>query len=158
MNFLRFLIILTSFLSSAYGTTVTSNFTVQATVAGSCQVAATTLNFGSYNMFASSTGNSTLTVTCTTSTGYTVALNAGLGTGATVAIRKMTSSGNTLPYALYTDNGLTTLWGDGTASTTTVAGTGNGAAQNITIYGNVPAGSTAPAGSYSDTVQITVTF
>jgi len=39
-----------------------------------------------------------------------------------------------------------------------VAGTGTGAAQNLTVYGRIPASQFPGAGSYSDTVVVTLTY
>jgi len=70
----------------------------------------------------------------------------------------MTDGSNTLEYNLYTDAGRTTVWGDGTASSVTAAGTGSGAQQSLTVYGRIPASQSVPAGSYSDTVTATINF
>ena len=70
----------------------------------------------------------------------------------------MTSGANLLNYALYTDSGRTTLWGDGVTGST-IDDTGTGTAQSNTIYGEVLAAqASAPAGSYADTVVVTVTY
>jgi spore coat protein U-like protein len=42
--------------------------------------------------------------------------------------------------------------------TDTVAGTGNGTDQPLTVYGRVPAGQQAPSGSYTDSVTGTITY
>jgi spore coat protein U-like protein len=74
----------------------------------------------------------------------------------------MASGANLLNYALYTESTRTTIWGEGLLGATgtfTGTGTGNGAAQASTIYARVPSGQTsAPAGSYADTVTVTVTY
>ena len=72
----------------------------------------------------------------------------------------MASGANLLNYVLYTDSNQTNVWGDGVGGTTaTITGTGTGEAQTQTIYGSIPAGQTgAPAGSYADTVAVTVTY
>jgi spore coat protein U-like protein len=72
----------------------------------------------------------------------------------------MTSSGgSTLNYNLFTTGAHAVVWGDGTSSTATLGNTGNGAAQTLTIYGRIPAGqTTVPAGSYADTVAVTITY
>lgn len=49
-------------------------------------------------------------------------------------------------------------WGDGTAGTATVAGTGTGANQVIRMYGLVPAQTTPSPGEYKDTVMATLYF
>jgi spore coat protein U-like protein len=43
-------------------------------------------------------------------------------------------------------------------STDTVAGTGNGAAQAITVYGQAAAGQYVAPGSYADTITATITY
>lgn len=140
--------------------TATTTFQVTATVLSVCTVSATNLAFGNYDA-SSGTPNdasSTVTTTCSNTTAYTVALNAGTGSGATVALRKMTNGANTLNYSMYTTAGRTTVWGDGTLSTVTQAGTGNGSGQALTVYGRVPTSQYVTAGSYTDTVTATVTY
>ena len=144
---------------SANAATVTSTFTVQMTVTSSCVInSASTLNFGSQGVLTGNVDNtSTLQVQCTNTTPYNIGLDAGTGSGATVAARKMTSGGATVTYSLYSDSGRTTVWGN-TVGTNTVAGTGNGASQSYTVYGRVPAQTTPAAGTYTDTVTVTVTY
>jgi spore coat protein U-like protein len=140
--------------------TATTTFQVTATVLSVCTVSATNLAFGNYDA-SSGTPNdasSTVTTTCSNSTAYTVALNAGTGSGATVALRKMTNGANTLNYSMYTTAGRTTVWGDGTLSTVTQAGTGNGSGQALTVFGRIPTSQYVTAGSYTDTVTATVTY
>jgi spore coat protein U-like protein len=119
-------------------------------------VSAGNLAFGNYTG-AQVDATSTITVTCTNSSPYKIGLDAGTGSGATVTSRKMTSGGNTLNYSMYSDSGRTTNWGN-TVGTDTVSGTGTGSAQNVTVYGRIPASQLSPVGSYSDTVTVTVTF
>jgi spore coat protein U-like protein len=63
-----------------------------------------------------------------------------------------------LGYGLYTTNAYGTIWGDGSGGTTTVAGTGNGAAQAVTVYGRIPPSQFVAAGSYTDHVTVTVNY
>ncbi len=62
-----------------------------------------------------------------------------------------------LNYGLYSNGTWTTNWGN-TSGTNWVSGTGNGAAQNITVYGQIPAGQYVTPGSYADTIAVTVTY
>ena len=62
------------------------------------------------------------------------------------------------PRRLYTTALRTTVWGDGTASTGTTAGTGSGLAQSLTVYGRLPSLTGAVPGVYTDTVTITITY
>ena len=61
-------------------------------------------------------------------------------------------------YQLYLDSQLKTAWGDGSAGTTMVTGTGSGAAQIIPVYGVVPVQGTPAPGTYSDTITATISF
>jgi spore coat protein U-like protein len=134
----------------------TTTFVVSATVLKDCVVAATALAFGNYTG-AVNNATSTVTVTCTNTTTYTVGLSAGLATGATVTTRQMQDGANLLPYALYSNSGMTTNWGN-TAATNWVSGTGTGGAQALTVYGQIAAGLYVTPGSYTDTITATVTY
>jgi spore coat protein U-like protein len=61
----------------------------------------------------------------------------------------------TLAYGIYQDPTNDTVWGSGPASQSFLA---NGTAKVLTAYGKIPSGQTQPVGSYSDTVDVTVTY
>jgi spore coat protein U-like protein len=136
--------------------TSTTSFNVTATIVKDCGVSATAMVFGNYTGAVNNT-TSTVTVTCTNTTGYTVGLSPGLATGATVTTRKMQDGANLLSYALYSNSGRTTNWGN-TSGTGWVAGTGSGVAQPLTVYGQIPAAQHPTPGSYTDTITATVTY
>ena len=138
--------------------TTTTNFTVNATVVAACVASASNMNFGNYTASSASPDNvnSTLSVTCSNNDAYTIALNGG--SSGHVDARTMLNGSNTLGYGVYTTSGYSTIWGDGTNGTSTVNGTGNGAGQNYTAYGQVPVAEYSTAGNYSDTLTATVTF
>ncbi len=137
--------------------TATTQFTVTATIAKSCSVTATNLAFGTYTgVLINST--STISATCTNTTPYNVGLNAGLATGATVINRSMTGpAAALLHYKMFSNSGHTTNWGN-TVGTDTLPGTGSGATQPLTVYGQVPAGQFVSPGSYTDTITVNVTY
>lgn len=145
--------------TSAHAATATQTFGVQLTITTSCTVnSATTMDFGSSGVLTSNIDqSSTITVQCTNTTPYNVGLSAGVGPGATVSSRKMSNGAATVGYALYSDAGRTMNWG-ATVGTDTVSATGNGAAQPFTVYGRVPAQTTPAAGSYADTITVTVSY
>ncbi len=148
--------------------TATANLTVQITIAASCTINAATLNFGSSvsgtTLIASAvTGNTTVSVTCTNGSPYSIGMDNGAN--ASGSQRRMKSGTNFLNYGLYTDAAFTNAWTtSATNSTCTTTnscalGTGSGAAQSVTIYGQVPSvGSAPPTGTYSDTVTMTITY
>ena len=139
-------------------------FQVNATVVSSCTVSGSTLSFGSaIDPLAASVpvdASSTLTVQCTNTTPYAVALNAGTHAGgpANFTARAMASGSNSLGYQLYLDSGRSSVWGDGTGSSATSSGTGTGSTQTIPIYGRIPSLSGIVPGTYTDTVTVTVTY
>jgi spore coat protein U-like protein len=141
----------------AVAATATTTFSVTATVQSTCLVSATAMAFGTYTG-AVATSTSAVSVTCTNTTPYNVGLSAGLATGATVTTRQMTGPASALlGYALFSNSARTTNWGQ-TIGTDTVTGTGNGAAQALTVYGQATAGQFVAPGAYTDTITATVTY
>ncbi len=137
-------------------TATTSYFTLTVSVSPACSISANPLAFGNYSSVVLDS-TTTLSVTCTDTTPYNVGLNAGTATGATVTSRMMTGPGAaTLNYALYSNSGYSTNWGNSTGSW--VAGTGTGSAQTLTVYGQIPGGQYPTAGVYKDTVIATVNY
>lgn len=150
-----------AFAVPAHAGSQSSPLAVNATVTANCTISTSALAFGSVDTLSGSPvlGTGGVTITCTSGTGWSAAADAGAGSGATLDTRRMTAGSDTLNYMLYTDSGRTTVWGDGSGSTAAITSTGSGSAQSVTIYGRVPAGQTGvPAGSYSDTVGVTVTY
>ena len=141
----------------AAATTQTAQFQVITGVQTTCLISATTLSFGQI-LLVHSTGTGSITVNCTVSTPFNIGLDAGVGAGATISARKMTGPGGaTLTYSLFQDPAHSLNWGQ-TVGVDTVAGSGNGQDEAFTVYGNLPAGQSVPAGAYVDTVTATLTF
>lgn len=149
------------FATPALAGTQSSNLGVSATVAANCTISTTALDFGSIDTLSATAvlGTGGVEIACTNGSSWTATADVGGGSGATFATRRMTSGTDTLNYSLFTDSARTIVWGDGSSSTGVIASTGTGAAQNITIYGRIPGSQTGvPAGDYSDTVAVTVTY
>lgn len=142
------------------GGSITFPFTATAPVPNRCTIAsATPMAFGTVPGRVSSNVDrtSTLTFTCTGRTPWTVGLNNGNNpVGTTRRMRQGTSS-NYVTYELYSDANRTQRWG-ATAATGAVTGTGTGASQSLTVHGRVPASQVTPAGNYTDTVLVTITY
>lgn len=126
------------------------------------QCSATTLGvaFGGYDPFSGASVDSTgtVTVTCLVVNSYTIALSAG-GSGSYTP-RTLVNGGNILDYNLFVDAARSTIWGDGTGGTSISSGSiGILLLPNDhTIYGRIPGGQNPAAGSYSDTITVTVTY
>jgi spore coat protein U-like protein len=147
--------------------TATANLTVQITITASCTINAATLDFGSNAgttlVAANIDASTTVSVTCTNGSPYSI----GMDNGANVSgsQRRMKSGSNFLNYNLYVDSARTNAWTTAASSSTCTTtnscflGTGNGAAQSVSIYGRVPSiGTAPPTGTYTDTVTMTITY
>jgi spore coat protein U-like protein len=133
-------------------------FTVTATNATICSVAASTLNFGSAGVLrAALDATGSVTVTCTSALPYTIALDGGLSGATNPTQRLMSQASQHVTYGLYRDSPRAQPWGD-SVGTNTMAGTGTGLAQTLTVYGRVPAQATPSPGTYSDTVVVTISY
>jgi spore coat protein U-like protein len=135
----------------------TVSFPVTANVPPDCTFSTADLVFGTYRG-AQLDAQSQISLTCTSGTAWNVGLNQGTFAGATVTTRKMTGPGtSSMNYSLNRNSTRTQNWGN-TVGTDTVAGTGSGSAQTVTVFGRIPASQNLPAGSYQDTIIATITF
>jgi len=150
--------------SPAFAQNATDNMEVSLTIAPSCTIEVVPLDFGTLGTL-NAVGSpiqdtATITVTCTSDAAYAVGL--GLGSNALTTQRRLfnAAAGADHPYVnydLYSENTYTTAWGT-TEPTDTLAGTGSGSGQDLTVYGAIPAGQAVSVGSYSDTVTATVWY
>nr|WP_315250595.1 spore coat U domain-containing protein [uncultured Duganella sp.] len=139
----------------------TSNFDVTLKIIADCVIATNPLDFGqSQGVLENAVNaNTTLQITCTNTTPYNVGLNAGTGAGSTVGARTMSGTGGntgTVNFNLNMSAGGGN-WGN-TQGTDTRSGTGTGTAQNLTVYGVVPAQATPQPDVYKSTITATVYF
>lgn len=144
--------------TGAQAGTVTANMPVQIIIQNACAitVAPTLLDFGTQGVLnANFDSTSDMSVTCTTGAVYDIGLNGGAS--GSVAARTMTNGTAFVGYQLYQEAGRTTVWGD-TVGTDTQQRTGTGTVEVVTVYGRVPPQTTPIAGTYLDTVLVTVTY
>jgi len=142
---------------AANAATATQNFNVTATVVNACSLSSISdLAFGNYNFNSPALGTTSVNVTCSLGSSYTLHINDGLyGSSASTRKMKHATLSDNLSYTL--SNTLAgATWGDSVG--TGITGTGLGVAVPTTIFGSVAANQTVTAGSYSDTLTMTVTF
>lgn len=142
---------------AAWADTATSNISVSAAVSTVCTFDATPLAFGELALTGATPGTATISVTCTGGGAYTVGLGNGLHNVA--AQRNLVSGANILAYDMFQDPARGVRWGDAGAGL--VSGTGNAAAQVLTVYGQVTTGQALVSGNgvpYTDTILVTVTY
>lgn len=148
----------TSSCTTSTGTATTTTFTVNGSVAANCLVSVQNIDFGTRGVLSSDAdATGSVTATCTPGATYTISLNGGTTNSAPTA-RKMSKGAETVTYGLYKDAARSQPWGDATTPGSTVAGTGNGTAQALTVYGRVPPQTTPSPGVYTDTVVVTLTY
>jgi len=144
-----------------------ASLNVSATISASCAVTSANLAFGAYdpivaNATADLTANQALTIICTNGSQVSVLMDQGSyqAGGSTLAapLRQMEVTGGgtaKLAYQLYTPTNNGTVW-DGSTGVTYM-GTGTSDNTTLVVYGVITHGqTTAVAGSYSDTVTISV--
>jgi spore coat protein U-like protein len=160
--------------SSAHAaTTVTGQITSSLILTSSCQVngagGSTGLNFGALNfgtansLFTTATGQvlggggGALSILCSSGTTPTVKVRAGANDGKSPGGTRALYDGvaNYVPYDLYTDAGHSQLLAiDGTIN----LAASTGVAQTVNIYGQAVGKAGLPAGTYTDTVAVELTF
>jgi len=127
---------------------------------GACSITTTGVSFGAYNVFDSTPVDSTGSVRyqCSGSTvSFTIRLSTG--SGATFNPRSMLVGASALNYNLYLDAARISIWGDGTSGTSFFLATNpSGKAVNVPIFGRILAGQDVAAGSYSDSIVVTIQF
>ena len=124
----------------------TANLAVSASISNACSVTGGTLSFGALDTLAAPAVPGTsagVTVTCTKSDPYTVTVDKGINFVGAQANLKNSANTDKIPYSL----------------TVPALSAGTGASQTVAITGSIAAGTynTASAGTYNDTVVITVT-
>lgn len=134
------------------------------TPARACTVSATGVAFGAYDPTspAPDDGTGTVSLACPPSVSAPV-VSLGSGLSGLIGSRQMTSGSSNLSYNLYTNAARTLIWGNGLGGSLTVTLTGGTVSSGTrtfsrTVYGRIPAGQNVAAGTYSDTIVVTVTF
>jgi spore coat protein U-like protein len=159
--------------SAGAATTVTGQITSSLILISSCQVngagGSSGLNFGALNFGTANSlfttadaqvlggGGGALSILCSSGTSPTVKVRAGShdgqSTGGTRALAD--GSGNFVPYDFYTDSGHSQILAiDGVIN----LAASTGVAQTVNIYGRAVGKAGLPAGTYSDTVAVELTF
>ena len=154
--------------------TTSKTFQVSAVITGGCALGNGsagnndtqfgTINFGERSSIpsnidvASSNGAGSLIVTCTPGIGVSISLDYGLNGGNSSARYLINGSGSRkLAYQLYKDAGHSNIWGMG-AQANTIASFPDGS-RIFTVYARLfSVSSPPPAGIYTDTVTVTLTY
>ena len=132
-----------------------------------CVASTTGLSFGVYNPLSATpttiTGMVTVNCQATVSLFVSYTIQIGAGSGGSFMTRSLSAGSYKLGYQIYTNSGLTSIWGDGSSGTNTI---GDGYTLSViapvirtyTVYGRIPALQNVGVGSYLDMLQVLVTY
>ena len=134
----------------------------------SCTVSTTPVAFGNYSSFSSSSTDSSgnISVRCQAFVALLIPYSVSLTTGGsgTYSGRTLRSGTSRINYQLYSDLTRTQVWGDGTGGSQPLPGSillslgSLNVANTHTVFGRILARQNSPAGTYTDTIQIVVTY
>jgi spore coat protein U domain-containing protein, fimbrial subunit CupE1/2/3/6 len=130
-----------------------------------CYVTSTPVNFNTYDVFSPIPSDSTgsLTLNCNNPDKkplpVTIAISSGNAGIFTPRQMRQTTGPDRMNYNLFIDPSRTTIWGDGTGSTSIVTEVvTRDFILNEVIYGRVPAQQNLSVGTYSDILTVTVSW
>lgn len=158
--------------SQAQADTVTGSITSTLILTAACQVNGTGgtsgLNFGALNfgtkdaLFTSADGQvlggggGAMSILCSSGTTPSIRVRAGAHDGQSAGgTRALANGSNYVPYDFYTDAARTQVLGIGDTITLQ---TSTGVAQTVNLYGQARGKAGLPAGTYTDTVAVELTF
>lgn len=141
---LQILIVLLSYLGASCGW-------------AACSMSITGVSFGYYDVFSAVNSESigTISVSCDTKSAF--AITASTGVSGNYAVRNMIHNSSLLTYNLYTNAGMTRVFGDGTANTDFFS-VNNSRGRSFTVYGRMPAQQNVYAGIYVDNLIVSLYF
>lgn len=141
----------------ALAETETDVLTVQVTVQEACSIAGTTIDFGTYTGGQQAALDAQGAVTYSSCAAGTLTIALDGGSAGNVAARTMgNGNGGNINYQLYRNSARSQIWGSaGDAQQIVLLESGSG---SVPVYGRIAAGQTVAAGTYTDTVNVTMTF
>lgn len=129
-----------------------------------CRVTTTGLDFGTYDVFAAAPRDTVGTVTVACDQNPPTDVTVSIGTSPTSGgfhPRRMrhTTLPDRLDYNLFTAPSMGTVWGDGSAGTSTamLRKVNRNRPATATIYGRIPPGQNVSVGAYTDSLTVTIT-
>lgn len=141
-----------------------------------CTATTIPVNFGAYDpssgvpddVAGSVTVNCNGTLTLLGPNTVTAVIKLGPGHAGSFSPRRMTgAAANGLPYNLYTASARNVIWGNGnggsstkslTVTITGLLGLFSSGSATATVYGRIPPGQAVTAGTYTDTMTVTIVY
>ncbi|WP_296675258.1 spore coat U domain-containing protein [Novosphingobium sp.] len=145
----------------ALAASASNQMPVSVNVVNSCTVSATPMAFGTLTSVGGVNVDTTSNVDliCTIGASYDVSMDFGThAAGSQRNLQNTTDATKKIPYGVYRDSARGLSWGN-TSGTDTVVGSSATGLATLTAFGRIPSTATSvPAGSYTDTVTVTVNF
>lgn len=126
-----------------------------------CTISATSVVFGTYDVFTTAPRDSTGTVIYRCGPrDRRITITISRGSSTTFTPRTLVNGTARLQYNLFRDAAFATVWGDGTGGTATysIVNPPNNRDVVLTVYARVPAEQDVPAGAYADSVVVTLEY
>ena len=142
-----------------------STFQVTAQIVAGCLVVGGASNYGvldygsqsalSTGILSTSLGGTTVTFQCTPGVALSMSLDGGQNTASGLRYLKRSGSAHLQPYQLFRDAAYSQALGIGTSVAVSYT---DPTAIKLAVYGRTQLTGTLPAGTYTDVVQVTVTW
>lgn len=144
--------------SNGNSNVVGGQLTVLASVVAGCTVTASAMNFGTISVLTNPiVATSTITLSCTEGVTANVGLDNG-ETGTGPIARQLRSSTSAVSYGIYRDAANNFPWGQTTGVNTVSVPMGQSTSTSVTAYGMLPVQGTPAPGSFTDVVNVTITY
>jgi len=138
-------------------TTVSNTLTVQLELVPTCSVQPASLVFANPGSLSNAvTAEQNIQLRCTTGTSYTIGFGPGAHALGTQRRLKHATAAFYINYELFKTSNYTQPLG--TSGNGIISGVGNGNNQIIPVHGRVTAQNAPSIGTYSDSVQVSVTY
>jgi spore coat protein U-like protein len=134
-----------------------------ARVEAACSVSSSGVSFGTYDILSTAPNDSTGSVVLLCSpSDKNISVTLSAGSSGTYTARTLKQGSDQLLYNLFRDAARTMVWGDGSGGTSLLLipnwTGGPNVSQTHTIYGRMPAQQDAAAGTYDDSIVVTINF
>lgn len=140
----------------AFAETDTDTLTVRVTVQESCSIAGTTIDFGTYSAGQQAALDAEGDISYNGCAAGTLTISLDGGTAGSVDNRQMTNGDAELDYQLYANSARNQVWGtDNNALQKVLLVPDSG---TIPVYGRIAGGQNVAGGTYTDTVNVTLSF
>ncbi len=142
---------------------VAALFMSVANARAACTLTANGVGFGVYDVYQAAPTDATGTITYRCgNTDKDIRISISQGSSGTFSSRQLRNATGTetLAYNLFLDASFTQIWGDGTGGTSAhfIHNPRNNVDVNLTVFSRLSAGQDAAAGTYSDTVIVTLDY